>query len=287
MSLLTWSIIRRSFRRILYRFIQLSILETIVSFDNILPVPPQCWQTSLKVCRRLGRILCRVISISPYSDIGKIDDLELSLHDIDAVFITHEHQDHISGLKGLYKTIQAPIFCNLETAKAIYKSTNIEALPFHIFSTNTSFSFHHLDVLPISIPHDAIEPVGYRIQSELAKVAILTDIGSVTQSVINALQGVEYLILEANHERDLVHQSKRSPIYKERVLSKFGHLSNSEALELVKEVQSPKLKKIVLTHLSDECNNLEIVKEHFKAYDFVIADQNEKTEFIAFDLVQI
>src|SRR5262249_28694026 len=115
-----------------------------------------------------------------------------------------------------------------------------------------------LEIHPFSIPHDTLDPVAFTIKTEGMKFGFCTDLGFPTSLVRTQLRDADYLYLEANHEPSMVHASSRPMIYKQRVLSRSGHLSNQSAAEVLLEVFHPNLKHVHLAHLSSECNSPEV-----------------------------
>jgi phosphoribosyl 1,2-cyclic phosphodiesterase len=193
--------------------------------------------------------------------------LGISLAEIEAVFITHEHTDHIKGLASLAVKRGIPVFANSETAKAILLVID-EKPKFQIFSTGETFEYGDLEIHPFSVQHDTLDPVAFTFLAEGHKVGICADLGYVTSLVTQHLQGCDYLYVEANHQPSMVHACNRPPLYKQRVLGRQGHLSNQECAELIATVAHHGLKYIHLAHLSSECNHpelaLSIVKEKMR-----------------------
>ncbi len=181
----------------------------------------------------------------------------VELEEIDAILVTHEHTDHIRALEVLGCSLGIPIFANSDTAQAIFAFLNRRP-KFKIFSTGETFEFGDITVHPFSIQHDAIDPVAFTIWVGGIKLGFCTDLGFVTTLVANQLKGCDYLYVEANHEPSMVHASPRPMIYKQRVLSRQGHLSNEECGKLLELVYHDGLKHVHLAHLSSECNAPEL-----------------------------
>lgn len=213
----------------------------------------------------------------------------VNLEDIDAVLVTHEHIDHIRGLDILGCKLGIPIFANSDTAKAVY-ATLQECPKFKIFSTGETFEFCDLEVHPFSIQHDAVDPVAFIIRTAGIKLGICADLGFATTLVARQLKECDYLYLEANHEPSMVHASHRPQVYKNRVLSRQGHLSNAECAKLLEEIYHDGLKHVHLAHLSSECNSpelaLKIITEKLQSLqaktEVSIAFQETLSRFISF-----
>lgn len=193
----------------------------------------------------------------------RLSEINVDLADIDAILITHEHTDHIQGLKTLAYKMGIPVLANHETAKGIVDTFH-DCPKFKIFSTGETFEFGDLEIHPFSIQHDTVDPVAFTIKTGSLKLGFCTDLGFATTLVQSQLQGCDYLYLEANHQPSMVHASSRPMIYKQRVLSRSGHLSNEACGTLLAQVYNPKLKHVHLAHLSSECNSpetaLQVVK---------------------------
>jgi phosphoribosyl 1,2-cyclic phosphodiesterase len=190
----------------------------------------------------------------------KLEVINENVNEIDAIFITHEHMDHISGLKVFLDNHDVKIVCNIDCAKAIHSQLNIDR-NFKIFSTSEAFEYRDLNVFPFSIMHDTIDPVGYIFKINNFKLSFLTDIGFVSTIVKNYLKESNYLYLEANHSKSMVESSNRSKIYKDRVLSRVGHLSNDDFFSLLNEIYHDDLKYLHIAHISENCNSLDLLKD--------------------------
>ncbi len=183
--------------------------------------------------------------------------IDIDLKNVQGILITHDHHDHIVGLEAITNQYDIPIYANCETAKVLH-----ETLPkrpkFKIFENGVSFHLDEFTVYPFSIPHDTVDPVAYTFSWKDKKLGICTDIGFATPLAIRALKGCTHLLIEANHEVSLVHACNRPAVYKRRVLSKQGHLSNEESRSLIDALLHEDLELIALAHLSQECNAPEI-----------------------------
>ena len=187
----------------------------------------------------------------------RLAEIDVEIDQLDAIFITHEHSDHIRALDQLVKQHNIPIIANSDTAKMIQEVME-EHPRFKLFTTGETFQFEDLIVHPFSIQHDTLDPVAFTIESNKIKLGVCTDLGFVSSLVKAKLKGCHYLIIEANHDIDLLHASQRPPYYKERVLSRQGHLSNEDCAALLLELAHPNLHQVFLAHLSDECNQPDI-----------------------------
>ncbi len=211
-------------------------------------------------CTYLGTEQTKVLidaGISTKTLQARLSEINVDLSNIDAILITHEHMDHIQGLKILAYKKGIPIFANHETAKGIVETFH-DCPKFKIFSTGETFEFGDLEIHPFSIQHDTLDPVAFTIRVNSLKLGFCTDLGFVTSLVQAQLTDCDYLYVEANHQPSMVYACSRPMIYKQRVLSRSGHLSNEACGNLLAQVYSPKLKHVHLAHLSSECNSPEI-----------------------------
>lgn len=173
----------------------------------------------------------------------------------DSVLITHNHYDHVSGLKVLTNQRDVTIFANQMTAEATQAQTLVEEEKFACFENGQTFEIGPFEITPFSIPHDAADPVGYLIKAGGEVYFHGTDIGTPLDSIGEKLSEADYATLESNHDPIMLQTSGRPRELKERISGPHGHLSNFEAAELVKKYcKAAKLKKLYLAHLSGECN---------------------------------
>lgn len=219
----------------------------------------------------------------------KLEQIDVDVRDLDAILITHEHSDHIQGLRVLGLKMGIPVFANSETAKGIVETFH-DCPKFKIFSTGETFEFRDLQIHPFSISHDTLDPVAFTVKVDSLKMGFCTDLGFVSSLVENHLQDCDYLYLEANHQPSMVHASSRPMVYKQRVLSRSGHLSNEACGNLLAKVANEKLKHVHLAHLSSECNSPEmalkvihdILKGHDLDLDISVAPQHMLSRAIHF-----
>lgn len=215
----------------------------------------------------------------------RLKNLDRTLDQIDAILVTHEHMDHIQGIKRICNTYSIPLFTNSETAKGIYANFQMP-FKFKIFTTGEMFHFRDLKIYPFPVHHDTLDPVALCIESNDIRLGICTDAGIVTTQMIASLKDCDYLYIEANHQPSMVHACSRPIVYKRRVLGRQGHLSNEDCLKLLRAIAHPKLKHIYLAHLSQECNHpdlaLKTIKDAFKNIPVSIAYQEKISEKVIF-----
>lgn len=211
-------------------------------------------------CIYLGSSKTKILidcGISGRRCVQLLEEIGVGIDEIDAVLVSHEHGDHIRGLKVLAFRYGIPVLANHETAKAVAEILG-DCPKFKIFSTGEAFEFGDFEIRPFSIQHDAADPVAFTIHFDGIKLGFCTDLGFVSSLVLAHLQECDYLYVEANHEPSMVHSSPRPMVYKQRVLGRSGHLSNEACAQLLNAVFHEGLKHVHLAHLSSECNSPEV-----------------------------
>lgn len=182
---------------------------------------------------------------------------------LDAIVVTHEHSDHTKGVGILSRKYHLPVYANEPTFNAMAKYVGeIEPKNRRFFETNEDFYIGDLDLMPFSIPHDAADPVGYRVYSGGRSAAVATDMGFLRKNVYQALNGTDVLLLESNHDPDLLMRNPRYSAYlKQRILSNHGHLSNESSARALLSLYETGVKQVLLGHLSSENNTPELAME--------------------------
>jgi phosphoribosyl 1,2-cyclic phosphodiesterase len=204
------------------------------------------------------------IGISGKKAEGGLHELELTGRDIDGILITHEHADHIQGLGVISRKYGIPIYATAGTIDAVKSCGTLGRIDnglFHEIEEDRKFTIKDLVINPMRISHDAAQPVGYRISYGEKKVAICTDLGTYNDYTVECLKGMDALLLEANHDVNMLQVGPYPYYLKQRILGDRGHLSNENSGRLLCRVLHDNLKTVFLGHLSKENNLPELAYE--------------------------
>ena len=216
----------------------------------------------------------------------RMDRLGINPTSIKAIFITHEHTDHIRGLSVFSKRFQIPVYIT----KGSYEGSKLY-MPKHLVNfiqPDEKVQIGALAVLGIPKYHDAKEPCSFVVTDGDFNISILTDLGRGCDNVKNVIQHTDVLLLESNFDEDMLRNGRYSYFLKNRISSGWGHISNATALALFLENRSPRLKHLILGHLSGENNTVELVDSMFRPHcadiELSIARRTEETplyEYVA------
>ena len=234
--------------------------------------------------------------------IENLATMNLEICDIDAIFITHEHIDHIKAFPTMLKEIGIPIYISSGTLNSIYDmykasgKTKLTELIDKIYNEGSIIILSHedesflyksfnlggviIDVLPAF--HDASEPIGFVIHEEEKKLVYLTDTGYVHEAIWAVINDADAYILESNHDPEILMASSRPYSLKIRILSDHGHLSNEDSMVVLANVMGPSTKLVMHAHISQECNLTQILElTRKKVFDsFGIDYSNIKFEIL-------
>jgi len=180
---------------------------------------------------------------------------------LNCILVTHEHSDHVRGLGAMARKYKLPVYANMNTWNALDRAVGDLSDDLRVaFKTGDSLTFGDLSVESFPISHDAAEPVAYNFMSGNAKLSIATDIGYMSPIVKEKIKDADALVLESNHDVQMLRVGKYPWNVKRRILSDVGHLSNEAAGEALCELVTERTKRVYLAHLSRDHNLLDLAK---------------------------
>lgn len=204
---------------------------------------------------------------------------------LDAIFITHEHSDHVGSAFSLARRHRIAVWTSRGTHAAIGEPEHDGLLC--IASDSVTIDLGALQIAPFTVPHDAREPLQLTCTDGAARLGVLTDLGHASAQVERALQGCSALVLECNHDPDLLAVSSYPPFLKQRVGGRHGHLANHAAAQLLERLQLRQLGALVAAHLSEQNNRPELARAALRAVtgrddaDIHVASAASGTDWLA------
>lgn len=192
----------------------------------------------------------------------RLQQQQVDPRELTAVLVTHEHGDHIGGVGALCRRYNLPLF----TTPGTRLSGRLGQLPdWRKIDPEHPFAVGDLEVWPVTVPHDAREPVQFILGNGASRLGVLTDLGSITPHVIRHYRRCQGLILEANHDPTMLAQGPYPPSLKRRVAGDYGHLSNQQAAELLLRLDAGQLQHLVASHLSEQNNCPDLARQTLAA----------------------
>lgn len=218
-------------------------------------------------CICLGSDQCHVMIDAGIS--GKrieegMNTYDYTTSDMDGVLITHEHSDHIQGLGVVARKYGLPIYATKGTADAILQSSSVGKIDpslFHVIEAGKTFFIGNLEIYPMLISHDAADPVAYLVSDGRHRVGVVTDLGYYDADIVSHMEGLDALLLEANHDIHMLQVGAYPYPLKQRILGERGHLSNETSGQLLGQILHDGMQHILLGHLSKENNYDELAYE--------------------------
>jgi phosphoribosyl 1,2-cyclic phosphodiesterase len=178
---------------------------------------------------------------------------------LNAIVVTHEHSDHIGGVSRFARKHSIPVWLTHGTAKVLNEGLIASTL-LRFVDPHEVFAVGDIQVTPYLVPHDAYEPVQYLFSDGNARLGVLTDTGTITEHIQSTLSGCDALVLECNHDLDMLMNGPYPASLKKRVAGRFGHLDNHSAASLLRSIDCAKLAHVLAAHLSKQNNRFELAQ---------------------------
>jgi phosphoribosyl 1,2-cyclic phosphodiesterase len=201
------------------------------------------------------------VGLSAKETVRRLGEIGVDPVSLSAIVLTHEHADHAKGVSVFARTFNLPVYTSSATRVACKFGRFDEKIRFVDITSSDPFTIGALEFYPFTVPHDAVDSFAFTLQSERAKVALVTDLGYITQLVCDRVSGSDVLILESNHDVDMLKICPHYPwALKQRVLSKHGHLSNDHVAEFLRRDFDGKAEHVILAHLSKNTNHPDLAR---------------------------
>jgi phosphoribosyl 1,2-cyclic phosphodiesterase len=186
----------------------------------------------------------------------------LQPNDLDGIVVTHEHSDHLGGVARFARKHMIPVWLTHGTARVLNERALPQALT-HYVDPHEGFAVGDIAVTPYTVPHDAYEPVQYVFSDGAYRLGVLTDVGVTTTHIEESLANCDALVIEANHDIEMLRTGSYPASLKQRVGGRFGHLDNHTAAALLGRLKTPKLQHVFAAHLSKQNNTEDLAREAF------------------------
>ena len=180
----------------------------------------------------------------------RLQRIGISARQLTAIIVTHEHGDHIGGVGAFATKYQLPIYATAGTAGHLSSAATLVKE----FNSHDVFAINDIEITPFPVPHDAREPTQFVFSDGAIRIGLLTDTGKITPAIERALSSCDALLLEANHDEQMLKNSQYPAWLKRRIAGDLGHLSNAQSAALLAKIDTARLKHIVAMHLSEHNN---------------------------------
>jgi phosphoribosyl 1,2-cyclic phosphodiesterase len=187
--------------------------------------------------------------------VRRLERLGVAPESLDAILVTHEHDDHVGGVARFSRRFGTPVYLSYGTYAAATSDNFVEVV---VIDSHTPFTVGDLEVLPYPVPHDAREPTQFVFGDGAVTLGVLTDAGASTPHIELMLSGLDALVLECNHDLELLRNSAYPERLKERISGRLGHLDNAQAAQILSNIDCSGLKHVVAAHLSQKNNRPEL-----------------------------
>ena len=214
----------------------------------------------------------------------RLERVGKSPQDISAILVTHEHSDHWKGVLPFASKFSIDVYATAGCYRAVNVSPTTSKL-LKVICSHSGFMINNVHVLPIPVPHDANEPVQYIFSYDQYRLGILTDVGNITPYIIEQYNNCSGLLVEANHDVELLQAGAYPKFLKDRVAGQWGHLNNHQTASLLSAIDQQSIQKLVIGHISESNNNSARVKQAIedvfpRSEKIIYANQNEGFDWV-------
>ncbi|MAR92954.1 MAG: MBL fold metallo-hydrolase [Pseudomonadales bacterium] len=217
--------------------------------------------------------------------LGRMADLQVAAEDLAAILVTHEHSDHVRGVARLANRCRIPVYTTWGTWAAKLSGVLDQTL-LQLINPHEAFEVAGLTVQPVPVPHDAREPCQFVFQSRQgSRLGLLTDVGSVTPHMLASYEQCDALMLECNHDLEMLAAGPYPPALKRRVAGPLGHLNNRQSAQMLAQLDQARLQHLVVTHISQQNNHPELAvaalleQAHCQEHKIRVASQDSGLEW--------
>jgi phosphoribosyl 1,2-cyclic phosphodiesterase len=214
----------------------------------------------------------------------RLERVGKSPQDISAILVTHEHSDHWKGVLPFASKFSIDVYATAGCYRAVNVSPSTSKL-LKVICSHSEFMINNVHVLPIPVPHDANEPVQYIFSYDQYRLGILTDVGNITPYIVEQYNNCSGLLVEANHDIELLQAGAYPKFLKDRVAGQWGHLNNHQTASLLSAIDQQSIQKLVIGHISESNNNSARVKQAIedvfpRSEKIIYANQNEGFDWV-------
>ena len=214
----------------------------------------------------------------------RLERVGKSPQDISAILVTHEHSDHWKGVLPFASKFSIDVYATAGCYRAVNVSPGTSKL-LKVICSHSEFMINNVHVLPIPVPHDANEPVQYIFSYDQYRLGILTDVGNITPYIVEQYNNCSGLLVEANHDIELLQAGAYPKFLKDRVAGQWGHLNNHQTASLLSAIDQQSIQKLVIGHISESNNNSARVKQAIedvfpRSEKIIYANQNEGFDWV-------
>jgi len=206
---------------------------------------------------------------------ARLERLELKAADISAVLVTHEHSDHMSGVAALAHKYALPVYATYGTLNCAAAARG--SLIGRTIDAHMPIRIGDVTVQPVVVPHDAREPVQFVFHHGDTRIGVISDLGHVTPHVVEHYQALDLLLMESNHDREMLLRGRYPQSVKQRIAGNLGHLSNEQAADFLSQVAHRELK-VVIGHVSEENNHQDLLQRTFSGFHNMLSHLDYATQ---------